>query len=244
MTTKTEQDSICNYCGSNIVPDEKGAWVDITGGDGCDAPDGVHVPEPTVHDFWQGTEGHTQTLDSTTTLDGSPVSLTLRAVVAPYLVNSRDEPIVWEYVAYRTYHAAGTNVPELGPWLEVDRQQGWQSEDKAKEWAEKKLEMVGEDWIPEKDAEYAAKVEQVTAVKQALAARDDRLAVDRIASLLGTMETWDGAADLLDTIASVIGEVRPHPGSPAGADYADAFLAATGRAVPAGYDYTADVEPV
>lgn len=58
---------------------------------------------------------------------------------------------------------------------------------------------------------------------------DDQDTVDRIATLLGTAETWPGA-DFLEYIADLIGQVRPHPGGdPNG--YEENFERATGRPV-------------
>lgn len=65
---------------------------------------------------------------------------------------------------------------------------------------------------------------------------DDQQAIDIIATILGTSETWSGA-DFLELIANVIGEVRPHPGG-AFETYRADFLAATGREVVARYDAT------
>lgn len=63
---------------------------------------------------------------------------------------------------------------------------------------------------------------------------NDTEAIDAIATALGTAESWD--ADTLDTIAEVIGLVRPHPGSGRHfPDYAGYFEAATGRPVPERY---------
>lgn len=232
-TTHEHEGRRCNWCGVTISQESADVWLDAMDDAGCEKNgDDGHQPEPTVRGFWQAVgSGDTQTLDSTTTPEGSPVSLTLRAVLAPWLVNSSGKTITWEYAVYRTYHAAGTNVPELGPWTEVDRQQGWSTEDKAKEWAEHKLDMVAEDWDPESDDEYAAKVEQVTAVQQAQAARDDRVVVDKIAALLGTSPDWN--ADHLTRIADLIGTVRPHPGGHEDpSEYGPLFLAARGHQPP------------
>ncbi len=71
----------------------------------------------------------------------------------------------------------------------------------------------------------------------------DQDAVDAIATILGTPEDWDGAADFLESIADVIGAVRPHPGQVQNYDYRTAFKTATGRDVPERYDATPDPEP-
>lgn len=63
---------------------------------------------------------------------------------------------------------------------------------------------------------------------------NDTDAIDAIATLLGTAEQWDW--EDLETIAGIIGAVRPHPGSGRHhPDYAGFFEAATGRPVPEGY---------
>lgn len=54
---------------------------------------------------------------------------------------------------------------------------------------------------------------------------DDTRAIDKIALLLGTAAEWDSA--MLETIANVIGSVRPHPGD-SEATYLDDFEAARG----------------
>lgn len=62
---------------------------------------------------------------------------------------------------------------------------------------------------------------------------NDQIVIDRIATLLGTSEEWSGA-DMLEFIADLIGDVRPHPGGcAAGAEYQELFRAATGRECPA-----------
>jgi hypothetical protein len=61
----------------------------------------------------------------------------------------------------------------------------------------------------------------------------DEQVVDAIATVLGTAERW--SADQLETIANLIGYVRPHPGGQQ-ADYRPLFKAATGRDVDARFD--------
>ena len=67
----------------------------------------------------------------------------------------------------------------------------------------------------------------------------DQQAVDAIAALLGTSAEWSSAADFLESIANVIGAVRPHPGDAADTYRAD-FREATGRDVPTAWDFTDD----
>jgi hypothetical protein len=67
----------------------------------------------------------------------------------------------------------------------------------------------------------------------------DQQAVDAVATLLGTSAEWDDAADFLDDIANIVGQVRPHPGD-AAATYRNDFRKATGREVPIGWDFTDD----
>lgn len=67
----------------------------------------------------------------------------------------------------------------------------------------------------------------------------DRYALDAIATLLGTAERWN--VEDLETIADVVGKVRPHPGSGAPAkSYANVFNTSMGRDVPRAYDRTPD----
>lgn len=66
----------------------------------------------------------------------------------------------------------------------------------------------------------------------------DTDAVDAIATYLGTSPEWSGA-DALDTIADVLGSVRPSVGMDP-AEFRRAFRAATGRAVPASFDMAED----
>lgn len=68
----------------------------------------------------------------------------------------------------------------------------------------------------------------------------DRSAVDAIAALLGTPADWSSPADFLDDVAEIIARVRPHPGNTDSQGYASAFRAATGRSVPARWNYTPD----
>jgi len=64
---------------------------------------------------------------------------------------------------------------------------------------------------------------------------DDTLAIDKIATLLGTSDDWKGA-DYLEMIAGIVGSVRPHPGNLDGNAYAEVFRQVTGREVNAKYD--------
>lgn len=59
----------------------------------------------------------------------------------------------------------------------------------------------------------------------------DEQAIDAIATLLGTAPEWESPADYLETIANVIGQVRPHPGDKDPLEYAREFRAATNRDV-------------
>ena len=47
---------------------------------------------------------------------------------------------------------------------------------------------------------------------------NDQIVIDRIATLLGTSEEWSGA-DMLEFIADLIGDVRPHPGNCEAGEY-------------------------
>lgn len=60
----------------------------------------------------------------------------------------------------------------------------------------------------------------------------DQRAIDAIATTLGTAERWN--ADQLESIANIVGTVRPHPGGEQ--DYRPLFSDATGRNVVARYD--------
>lgn len=55
----------------------------------------------------------------------------------------------------------------------------------------------------------------------------DEQAIDAIATVLGTSAAW--GADHLDTIATLIAAVRPHPGDRSPLEYAADFTANTGR---------------
>ena len=193
--------------------------------------------EPTVRDFWQeGPHALSATLDTTITPEAdSPVSMTWRAVLTEDAVNSSGEPVTYRVAFYRTYHAAGTNVPEVdAPWhLAGEPRTGWTTEDAAMTWAEK--EDHADAWDFDNDLLYRSAVELAVEVKRSLSARADRVAIDKIATLLGTAVTWDGAADFLDDIANIIGRVRPSVGSEPD-QYAAAFLATTGHAVDAEFD--------
>jgi hypothetical protein len=67
----------------------------------------------------------------------------------------------------------------------------------------------------------------------------DRQALDAIATLLGTSADWSPGSEFLEDIANIIGSVRPHPGDSADT-YRSNFHAATGRNVPAKWDFTPD----
>lgn len=54
----------------------------------------------------------------------------------------------------------------------------------------------------------------------------DVMAIDKIAIMLGTRAEWSGA-DMLESIANIIGTVRPHPGDSADT-YLDDFAAVRG----------------
>lgn len=60
---------------------------------------------------------------------------------------------------------------------------------------------------------------------------NDQVVIDRIATLLGTSEEWSGA-DMLESIANLISDVRPHPGNCEAGAYQELFRAATGRECP------------
>jgi len=231
----------CNWCGVKISQEGPDVWLDAMDDAHCDKNgDDGHQPEPTVRDFWQDGSRGMQTLDTTITpTKDSPVSMTWRAVLAADLVNSTGEPVTYRVEFYRTYHAAGTNVPEDGPWfLTGEARTGWTTEDAAMTWAEK--EEHADAWDFDNDQLYAAKVEQVTAVQQATAARDDRQALDDIAALLGTPETWDGAADFLDSIAAILARTNRPGGSLSGKAWLRAFEEHTGRPYVGGYDLSED----
>jgi len=65
----------------------------------------------------------------------------------------------------------------------------------------------------------------------------DRDALDALAAALGTPPNWDGGADYLDTVANIVGSVRPHPGAYEDG-YREVFKAETGRDLPAAFDRT------
>lgn len=69
----------------------------------------------------------------------------------------------------------------------------------------------------------------------AQAADADRLALDKIAGLLGTSSRWDG--DVLEDLANIVGDVRPHPGDAADT-YSKTFRESTGRSIPNQWDFT------
>lgn len=65
----------------------------------------------------------------------------------------------------------------------------------------------------------------------------DRRVLDSIATLLGTSPEWRSAADYLESIANLVGQVRPHPGGHDTAqEYRDVFEHVTGRPVVAAWD--------
>ena len=64
----------------------------------------------------------------------------------------------------------------------------------------------------------------------------DTYVVDALATMLGTADEWRSAADYLEAIADLVGQVRPHPGASDGAVYAVCFRQATGRDVVAAFD--------
>ena len=68
------------------------------------------------------------------------------------------------------------------------------------------------------------------------AQRKDTQVVDAIATMLGTTARWDPTA-IVEDIANLIGEVRPHPGESGPPDrWAELFMADTGRDVPEWWD--------
>lgn len=83
---------------------------------------------------------------------------------------------------------------------------------------------------PTREQAHAARC----AAHQGATAYRDTATLDHIAGMLGTLETWDGAADLLDSIADLIAVAgRPHPGH--FTDYKFIFAKVTGRQVPVDY---------
>lgn len=70
----------------------------------------------------------------------------------------------------------------------------------------------------------------------------DQSVIDAIATYMGTMDRWN-PADMVETIADLIGQVRPHPGHTWDGDvmtdaetYVYTFGSVTGREAPAKYD--------
>ena len=60
----------------------------------------------------------------------------------------------------------------------------------------------------------------------------DQGVIDAIATMLGTSESWSGA-DMLETIAELVGAVRPHPGNTRPEHFVELFAIVTGREAPA-----------
>lgn len=86
--------------------------------------------------------------------------------------------------------------------------------------------LYGEDYAKEQAAEMLA--EHQPQPNQ----YPDQYALDCLATLLGTSSEWSSAADYLESVADLVGTVRPHPGNYDADVYARVFHERTGRTAP------------